>query len=308
MQSKDTELLEEAIAADPSAILPRLSLVKAYMVRPFDRIATERRAEHLCWLVAHAPHAEIANVGFVSKTLHPIVYERVSNLWKLAISRFPEDTAVLWNAAMFVGGDISTAEPLLRLGASLETTNPRWLNAIGVLYLNSALSESSEERSSHLAAIAKGTLESAVHVATTAECRSDTITAIVRAASIVEDWRPIRLWGQELLSQLSKDDRRLHYVHVALGNEALSVKAFDVALTHLDESLVSVGIFGAGEYHGPDFTLARRLLRLGYRDPVLRFLDGCEERWPYPTHIQLWREELTRGAIPDFRIHTAATP
>ena len=94
----------------------------------------------------------------------------------------------------------------------------------------------------------------------------------------------------------------VHIDHVYRGLFAL--REGDIKLARLE--LLKAGRPPAGTVissFGPNCLLARELLKVGERQPVLDFLQYCKAFWLLPLrllHLPKWERTIRRGGIPDF--------
>jgi hypothetical protein len=90
----------------------------------------------------------------------------------------------------------------------------------------------------------------------------------------------------------------------ALGRGALQRRDFDAAQKYLILAATTSGGARLGSF-GPNLSLAKSLLNLGYRETVVAFLTSCKAWWMNPK-LGLWisqiREGLTRDLSPYSRV------
>ena len=97
----------------------------------------------------------------------------------------------------------------------------------------------------------------------------------------------------------------VHIDHVYLGLFAL--RRENIPLARLE--LLKAGMPPAGgviRSFGPNFLLARELLRRGERQPVLDFCQRIKQFWLLPLRLYYmsgWVREIKAGKIPEFGIH-----
>jgi hypothetical protein len=101
----------------------------------------------------------------------------------------------------------------------------------------------------------------------------------------------------EFTDDLSRGEAQ-HDANSTLGRIALKKKDVASAKKFLAEAgaASSVGIF---DWHGPDMSLAQKLLELGERQAVLEYLSACENLWPTGSPLlKQWRNDIEKGKIP----------
>jgi len=94
----------------------------------------------------------------------------------------------------------------------------------------------------------------------------------------------------------SLESENLYYVYDALGRSALQRNDFDAAQKDLILSATTVGGPHLDTW-GPNLTLAKALLDLGYKETVVAFLTSCKAFWPNPK-VDGWISQIRQGQTP----------
>jgi hypothetical protein len=102
----------------------------------------------------------------------------------------------------------------------------------------------------------------------------------------------------------SLDAENVYDVYDALGRGALQRKDFDAAQKYL---ILAASTSGNAhlESHGPNLSLARSLLDLGYKETVMAFLTSSKAWWTNPK-IDLWIAQIRQGQTPDLSPYSRA--
>lgn len=148
--------------------------------------------------------------------------------------------------------------------------------------------------------------ESALKRSSDAKSRYYALTEAVEAAAEIGHFEKAKTYAEELL-QLSSSFRdnwnygnAIHYGHIALGIVALHQGDIEGAKIHLLEAGRTPGSPQLNTA-GPDMTLARKLLKRGERDIVLRYLEQCGRFWKSGrSKLILWSWEVKIGFVPAF--------
>ena len=92
----------------------------------------------------------------------------------------------------------------------------------------------------------------------------------------------------------------LHYGHTVLGLLALRSGDTAVASAELIASGEVPGSPQLGSF-GPSMRLARELLKVGCKEPVVLYFHLCRAFWKMgDIWLDLWEKKVARGAIPLF--------
>jgi hypothetical protein len=91
----------------------------------------------------------------------------------------------------------------------------------------------------------------------------------------------------------------VYNINDALGRAAFLRQDYAGASDYLLKAADTPGKDPALSTFGPDLWLARALLKAGYKDVVITFLERCKAFWPSP-HIDEWVSALQDGRSPDF--------
>ena len=137
--------LEAALVADPAASAARAKLLGYYYHRAPDQIgvapAIEARRRHVLWLVRHDPASAL---GLVCEALisprgpvlpDPTGFAQGREAWLAQVESHPDDTAVRFNAFMFLMlHDRVAAERLAMQGRERHGSDLTWDSGLGTLY------------------------------------------------------------------------------------------------------------------------------------------------------------------------------
>jgi hypothetical protein len=93
--------------------------------------------------------------------------------------------------------------------------------------------------------------------------------------------------------------RNVYDINDALGRAAFLKKDYLSACDYLLKAADTPGRDPALITFGPDLWLAQALLKAGYRDAVLTFLERCKAFWSRP-RLDEWISVLQNGGSPDF--------
>lgn len=142
-----------------------------------------------------------------------------------------------------------------------------------------------------------------------AKTESDRFDVLGRAAKISfksKRYDEAGKYAKELLTIAAryKDDpiygNAIYDGHVVLGKLALNDGRPEKAIHELLEAVRTPGSATLATF-GPDMSLARDLLKEGYKKPVIEFLIGCKSFWEYDDgKIDKWIKDINEGKMPDF--------
>jgi hypothetical protein len=95
----------------------------------------------------------------------------------------------------------------------------------------------------------------------------------------------------------SLDSENVYNAYDALGRGALQRNDLDAAQKYLVLAATTTGSSRL-ESHGPNLSLAKSLLDLGYKEAVVTFLTSCKAWWPNPK-LDLWISQIRAGQTPE---------
>ena len=98
----------------------------------------------------------------------------------------------------------------------------------------------------------------------------------------------------------------IHLGHTVLGLLALNDQDPGTAITELHASGQTPGSPQLNSF-GPTMQLAKALLKLGYVEPVLAYIEHCRAFWEMGgTWLDLWERKIREGHVPNFFQHSYA--
>ena len=96
----------------------------------------------------------------------------------------------------------------------------------------------------------------------------------------------------------------VHLGHTVLGLIALMEQDHSSAIRELHESGQTPGSPQLNSF-GPTMHLAKELLKLGYVEPVLTYLNQCRAFWEMGgAWLDLWERRIREGHVPNFFQHS----
>lgn len=96
----------------------------------------------------------------------------------------------------------------------------------------------------------------------------------------------------------------LHYGHTVLGLLALRGGNLALAAEELQMSGQTPGSPQLGSF-GPTMQLAKAILKVGAAEPVLAYLQQCQDFWHMGGDwLSVWERKVRRGVVPNFFMHS----
>lgn len=304
--ASDPEALEERLRLDPHDREARVGLVGHYWRhRLSDRDLSRRHAEHVVWLVEHAPREPVLgrSVGQIRAHANPEAYARAKTLWLGHVERTPGDARLLGNAARFLDlEDRELATSLLESALESDPRNPGWAFEVGFQHWLAAGPDAPADDPQ--LSLAVDHFERAYELAGTGDSRRQTYAVhAMRGAFAAGRHADARHYAERVLDACGACDgwRRadaLHQVNVVLGRVALAEADVARAREHLLAAGRVEGSPGLGSF-GPNMALAKELLERGERDAVLEYFGLCRRFWDRK-RLGVWAGVVRAGRIPDF--------
>ncbi len=296
------EALEERVRVDPFNREARVGLVSHYSRERFgDEDMARRHAEHVLWLVEHAPRQPLHGTpaGRIYPRKNSQEYAQAKALWLGHVGRAPGDVTLLGNAAaFFTSADRDLAISLLGSAREADPDNPELAFKLGHQYWLAAGPEQAPADDPRLA-LAATHLERAYELAGSGKPMSGQYAVhAMRIAFAVGRHADARTYAEQALGEPCGGCDARHKVNVVLGRIALaegdvgSAKAHLLAAGRVDGSPV-LGSFG------PNMALAKELLEHGERETVLEYFELCSRFWD-PEKLGVWADLVRAGRIPDF--------
>ena len=98
----------------------------------------------------------------------------------------------------------------------------------------------------------------------------------------------------------------IHLGHTVLGLLALDSQNPVAAISELHASGQTLGSPQLNSF-GPTMQLAKALLKVGYVEPVLTYIEQCRAFWEMGgTWLDLWERKIREGHVPNFFQHSHA--
>ncbi len=97
-------------------------------------------------------------------------------------------------------------------------------------------------------------------------------------------------------------DNLIHHSYTYLGLIALKENRLEDAKLYFNRSLDIKGSPQIKTF-GPNLSLAEELLKIGEREIVISYLQGCKKVWSFMfsfRKIWRWKNQILQGKIPDF--------
>jgi len=282
--------LEERLAADPYDEIIRVKLIGYCW-----KCEVEQWLQHVLWLIKHLPEAQILRTPFaIPGCCAGSAEDQIGQAWKDTLESKNQSPQVLSNAAYFYSHSYEDyAQSLLESAISLD---PRCAEYKYQLY---SLLVSSGQRNPPVDW--NGALELCKDCATMEQSDSVHIINLALLAMEAKGFDLALESAQKLLKLDSSDFRRVRAAHVAhsvLGRLALAQDKIDDALMRLEMACSS---FKQELYPDirPDLLLPSDLIRRGFLEPVLLYLNSCEPCWPATDPLdESWIDEVSRRKVP----------
>lgn len=309
---EEVATLERRLGDQPDDIHARTRLISHYAPRRYRGQAEEtihaRRAhaQHLAWVVTHAPDAAVldhAAHASVMKAISPAGYAKVKEAWRSQLDRQPRNTVILDRFARFIAIDEPEhSRELLHTAERIEPLNPKGAERLGASHLRETISSTwrADSPSAPLDALDTYDRAFALHGA---EVSPLVLIGRAEAAFIAKRYALAKSYANALLAAFDQgwnagDGDLVHQGHTILGRLALAHGDVRQAKEHLLGSGRTPGSPVLGSF-GPRMSLALELLDKGEFEVVGAYLDLCSEFWD-DDRLDAWRATVAAGETPDF--------
>ena len=220
--------LQDKTAADPADLESRLQLLGYYgrnsIMQPAQR---KSQAELVCWWVNNYPEAAAHKQSNMHASIDPTGYMSAKKAWQKQASNYPENTAILRNAArFFLQSDRSIATEYLQRAQKLEPDNADLAAQLGQLYQLGLMTASGKERD-ELAKKALQQFELAKGKNAVPQVASSLLVSVTKAAFSAGAMDKAHEYAQQLLAEDDDDPadwnsgNATHQANIVLGRLAL---------------------------------------------------------------------------------------
>ena len=306
LSSAEAEKLEKALAADPTDLAARLSLI-AYYSNRYDEAFNLKKSEHALWVIRNSPDSRaLREFVYLRLTRLDKGFEEAKQLWLKNVDRYKDNLVVLGNAAaFFMLADQDVAEQLIKQGAAADAGNPQWPSLLGHLYMLQMNNATAAARRT-LAAKALPQFELAYKLPSNEMGKRMLLPQLTTSAFEAGEIEKARLWAVESLNQQSSSNLDPsfadsdHHAHIILGRIALRRENLAEARQQLIAAGKSPGSPVLGSF-GPNMMLAKELLERGERDTVIHYFQECASFWKlHGDKLVDWTATVKSGGIPNF--------
>lgn len=315
--------LEQSLLTDPDDISVRQELMEYYFQEKYhSKQAYKASLRHTLWVIRHLPDAKLAGTPYVLlyAGIDDDAIQEAQELWKQQVATYPENTAVLDNAAMFftmsVPDNRQHALELLHQAEVLQPSNPTWPKRLGKFFVLEQIRLDGDEKKT-AAQNALRHYERAYDLTMNAEHKVLLLDDLAENALAAEEFPQAKEYAERLLTgaALCRDGvekwnygNALHRGHIVLGKIALRHGDRDAAKQHLMEAGNTPGSPQLDSF-GPDWTLARELMKQGEKEAVLAYLKACSNFWEYGMDwLSFWADQIREGKVPDFEKRVPVPP
>jgi hypothetical protein len=271
--------------------------------RSLDPMARRPMARYAHWLIVNRPDIELFGDDVIYQVADPEGYQEAKRLWIQTLETRTDDASLFGRAAMFLdSGDVELAWTFASRAAALEPNNPAWSSLLGSLAARGTRATDSAEDQLAAARLSLAHHERALADARSREDRYSSLVDVAEAAFDVGDLTRARNAALEVVDGPNKVPKTLHprwqrSVYTVLGLVAIEANDLPSAREHLLAS--ACAFISSREPIISDFSLARRLLELGERSVVIRYLEACEALSAFELEpFAAWKVAIASGEIP----------
>lgn len=308
--------LEKALKDDPEDLNARNLLLQHYMLEALksdDFIPHQLR--HLVWLIENHPDSDIlqATSCRLKFTEDSTIFRIVADLWMQQVTKYPDNPAVLGNAAynLMTGvnsrSDWAQARKWLLKAEKLEPYNPEWKSLLGDYHYHLSGGKKDEKAKEASLQRAMRYYREEYDLTNDDEDKTLLLCNMAECAFEVRDFTGAEHYSRLLLVAAYLYDKdhwnygnAVHWGHIYLGKTALKHGDKEGALRHLEEAGKTPGSPQLNTF-GPDMTLAASLLEMGETEVVLEYFRACGSFWKMEMgRLTYWTEAINKGEVIDF--------
>lgn len=308
--SQEARRLEASVARTPTDAESRAVLACFYAVKgqgPSD----PRRIKHALWFIEHFPADRFTQVPFVAvEPRMRTAFARAKRLW-LRHARTTPSAAILRGAARFFSSsDVPRALRLLARANRASPNDREPIEDMGRLHLGLANDAHGAKRRRHATRALKA-FQASMALEPSDRARWYRTKDLARSALYAGELTLAREAAESMLEQASAYDdwntgNAVHHGHTILGMLALEADDADAAAQHLLAAGATRGSPQLNSF-GPDFSLAREVLKRGRRNEVIEYLRRVTSFWGMGAgDPERWSREIERTGRTSFeRNHRA---
>jgi hypothetical protein len=308
-------LTEEAVAAledqifnEPDNLEARLKLIGAYS--NYDATSLAKKKPHVSWLIEKYPDSQmiedLLHYLFLDKGTIAEDFEEFKEKWLQSIERDPDNTKILFNAALLLGvDDKALAEEMLIRAQTLEPDNVKFAERLYELNAFQVNQTSDHQRLLHAReALRQVAIIENVGVSSTPHTFSQLTIISRRAWFSLESGDLVACQGHVgamiNLAQVEGFEQAYQLLgKVIEGRIALKNGNVDQAIQYMMSTL-SLQPFSHFRLDHPLLTLIAELSDAGEDAAVLEFFELSREQWPAEEVklLERFMEDIEAGTTP----------
>ena len=302
LSEEEVRKLQIKVDNDPKEIVSRLKLLGYYSRKStLNADARKPHRELVGWFVQNYPEFDNHSMRIHAHT-NPEGFVEIKKQWMETISRYPNNTKIIGNAASFVlMSNYDVAEKLLNKAQALEPDNPEWANRLGQVLNFKSKRERNKPLRKELAEKSLKQIELAIQLTDSPRRLSGLKVSAAKAAMDAGQSEKAKGFGEQLLKEAdAKDFDAIHHGNTILGRVALQAGEIPEAKAHLLASgrVSSSPVLGS---FGPSMLLAKELLEKGEKEVVLEYFELCGKFWKRGADkLKAWEKQTKSGGNPDF--------
>jgi tetratricopeptide (TPR) repeat protein len=283
-------------------VLHLLLLRYYFLPSQMNQAARKFRQQHVFWLIENQPElaARLGPDLYLDPKQDAEASDRARKLWLEQFEKYPNDAALLGNAApLFILDDPALGKSLLSKALELEPDNPDWHDWLAEVHSLQARRQTGTVRQ-ETAALALSELVTATALRTDGPLPMRHLPDMAQTAFDAGQYGKAKQYAETAIRECPSDSDAVHWGNTILGRLALRDGDIATAKRHLIESARVTGSPVLVSF-GPSMTLAKELIDRGERDVVINYLTMCNDFWQTDDHRpDQWIRVIQQGGVPDF--------
>lgn len=296
---------ERRLLSNPGDEVTRIELLSAYKIKRFvDPSVAKKYEDQVLWMIENRPlhPAHASPITELDPVLSGDAFLRGAKMWQEKINGDSKNVTLLAHASEFLQiWQPQQAIGYLKKAKVLEPGNPEWSRRLSFVYSLNADSDEMDHSQSKKEAFSEIERSLSLQSKSKIDLSPNDLFQAADAAFEAGDFDRAKEYASKLTHRSDcgfadfahKGHQILGRVELSSGNVELAKKLLLVSVEKTDGPVL--------RSFGPQFDLARELLKLGAKDEVLNYLERVRQFWK-PAQVDQWREQILSNGTSSFKM------
>lgn len=310
LTQQSVDHMESLLLKDTDNASLRIQLYEFYLKHSFQsEVNTTKYYDHLKWLVKYHPESSLFDLSIKESHIWTFSdtddYREVKKLWQEHIRLQPDNIKIIINISRYYNLENPYSTEVLNKARTRFPENIELLKEIGHIYsMKARFFQGTESRIDARKSL--DAYEDVFKLSSKSSFLKQYADDMAIMSVLCRDTNKAKFYADIMLSlavELSVNDSYGAFVHVGNiihGQIAIMENDIGLAEKHLIKAGKTPGSWTLSR-HGPDTSLANKLLTIGKKETVLIYLKLCKKFCKGKQNdIDKWVESINNGRHPDW--------